>query len=53
MLPDKKIDNEIEYLQIAIDKTASGHELDAWGWLMDRIKIFREQNAKKEQRNSL
>ena len=41
MLPDAKIDSEIEYLQIAIDKTASEHELEAWGWLMDRIKAFR------------
>jgi len=52
MLPDEKIDNEIEYLQIAIDKTASEHELEAWGWLMDRIRTFREQNASKEQGSS-
>ena len=52
MLADEKIDNEIEYLQIAIDKTASEYELEAWGWLMDRIKTFREQNASKEQGSS-
>ena len=52
MLPDEKIDSEIEYLKIAIDKTASEHELEAWAWLMDRIKTFREQNAKKEQGSS-
>ncbi len=52
MLPDEKIDNEIEYLQIAIDKTASEHELEAWGWLMDRIKAFREHNATKKQGSS-
>jgi len=52
MLPDEKIDSEIEYLQIAIDKTASEYELEAWGWLMDRIKTFRQQNAKKEQGSS-
>ena len=51
MLPDEKIDNEIEYLQIAIDKTASEYELEAWSWLMDRIKTFREKNATKEQGN--
>ena len=34
------------------DKTASQHELEAWAWLMDRIKTFREQNAKKEQGSS-
>ncbi len=52
MLPDEKIDSEIEYLKIAIDKTASKHELEAWAWLMDRIKTFRQQNAKKEQGSS-
>ena len=49
MLPDEKIDSEIEYLQIAIDKTASEYELEAWGWLMDRIKTFREQDVIQEQ----
>ena len=52
MLTDEKIDNEIEYLQIAIDKTASADELVAWGWLMDRIRAFREQNATKKQGSS-
>ncbi len=52
MLPEKKIDDEIEYLQIAIDKTASEHELEAWNWLMDRIKTFREQNPDKKQGSS-
>jgi len=52
MLPDEKINNEIEYLKIAIDKTASEHELEAWAWLIDRIKTFRQQNAKKEQGSS-
>ena len=50
---DEKIDNEIEYLHIAIDKTASEHELEAWGWLMNRIRTFREQNASKEQGSSV
>ena len=52
MLSDEKIENEIKYLQIAIDKTASELELEAWGWLMDRIKTFREQNKAKMQGNS-
>jgi uncharacterized protein len=53
MLPEEKIDSEIEYLQIAIDKTASEHELEAWGWLMDRIKTFREQDIRQEQGGSV
>jgi hypothetical protein len=52
MLADEKIDSEIEYLQIAIDKTASEQELEAWGWLMNRIKTFREQNPSKAQGSS-
>ena len=52
MLPDEKIDSEIRYLQIAIDKTASEQELEAWGWLMNRIKTFREQNASNAQGTS-
>jgi hypothetical protein len=52
MLPDEKIDSEIEYLQIAIDKTASEYELEAWGWLMNRIRTFREQNTTQKQGSS-
>ena len=52
MLPDEKIDTEIEYLKIAIDKTASEHELEAWAWLMNRIRTFREQNANQKQGRS-
>ena len=42
MLSSEKVDSEIAYLQIAIDKTAGAHELEAWGWLMQRIQQFRE-----------
>jgi hypothetical protein len=38
MLPEDKIRDELRYLQIGIDKTAGERELEAWGWLMDRIK---------------
>ena len=48
MLPVEKIDTEIEYLKIAIDKTAGDEELEAWGWLMERIRTFGEENATKE-----
>lgn len=37
MLPAEKIEREIAYLQIAIDKTAGPREREAWGWLMERI----------------
>jgi len=41
LLPAEKIDREVEYLSIAIDKTAGDVEREAWGWLMDRIAAFR------------
>ena len=45
MLSTEKIDAEIEYLKIAIDKTAGDQELEAWGWLMSRVNDYkREQN---------
>lgn len=37
MLPAEKIEREIAYLQIAIDKTAGPRERQAWAWLMQRI----------------
>ncbi|HEY0835484.1 MAG TPA: DUF447 domain-containing protein [Azospirillum sp.] len=41
LLPPAKIDREVEYLTIAIDKTAGPIEREAWGWLMERIAEFR------------
>jgi len=35
MLPMEKIETEMKYLQIAIDKTAAGPEHEAWGWLRE------------------
>ena len=37
MLPREKIDAEIAYLQIAIEKTAGPDEKEAWGWLMQKV----------------
>jgi len=37
MLPENKIQQEIAYLKIAIEKTAGDKELEAWGWLMQKI----------------
>lgn len=44
MLPDDKIASEMEYLQIAIDKTAGVYELEAWGWLLQRIECHRQRH---------
>lgn len=38
MLPVDKIQQEIAYLMIAIEKTAGSRELEAWSWLTNKIK---------------
>jgi len=38
MLPVEKVQQEVAYLTIAIEKTAGPRELEAWGWLMTKIK---------------
>jgi uncharacterized protein len=41
MLPAEKIDREIEYLTIAVDKTAGPREREAWNWLLERVAAYR------------
>jgi len=41
MLPPAKVDTEMNYLQIAIDKTAGPEEQEAWGWLTEAIARHR------------
>jgi uncharacterized protein len=46
MLSQEKVLSEKQYLQIAIDKTAGKRELEAWGWLVDKIdQFYIEKNA--------
>ncbi len=45
MLPREKIDAEIAYLTIAIDKTAGDAEREAWDWLMQKIAAHRAGHA--------
>lgn len=45
MLPPEKIDAELAYLQIAIDKTAGPDEIEAWGWLLDAVAAHRAKAA--------
>jgi hypothetical protein len=37
MLPREKVEREIAYLQIAVDKTAGDAEREAWEWLMQAV----------------
>lgn len=41
MLPADKVDREMVYLQIAIDKTAGDNERTAWSWLVAAIARYR------------
>jgi uncharacterized protein len=38
LLPPEKVASEMAYLQIAIDKTASVAEHEAWGWLCEAVQ---------------
>ena len=44
MISMEKIDREIEYLKIGIDKTAGPHELEAWGWIQDKILSYKKDS---------
>ena len=43
MLPQEKIRAEMQYLQIAIDKTAGENEWLAWSWLVEKVDHFYTQ----------
>ena len=45
MLPAAKVDAEMAYLQIAIDKTAAPEEREAWGWLLAAVQDHRAASA--------
>ena len=44
-LPKARVESELQYLQIAIDKTAGEIEHEAWSWLVEKIHTFYENNA--------
>lgn len=48
MLSEEKIKQELEYLTIAIEKTAGENEKIAWQWLMDKIENFRQETKESE-----
>jgi hypothetical protein len=48
MLPAGKVDSEMAYLQIAIDKTAGPEEREAWGWLREAVAKHR-RHAQQQQ----
>ncbi len=40
MLPRDKVEREMSYLEIAVSKTASSAEAEAWSWLTDAVREF-------------
>jgi uncharacterized protein len=48
-LPREKIQSEMQYLQIAIDKTAGERELQAWGWLKEAVDLYYALNSPESQ----
>jgi hypothetical protein len=49
MLPPQKIDAEMAYLRIAIDKTAGPEEHEAWGWLVEAVRRHRESTHDNQE----
>jgi uncharacterized protein len=47
MLPMEKIETEMKYLQIAVDKTAAAAEHEAWGWLREAVDAHRAKAVAK------
>jgi hypothetical protein len=45
MLLPEKIENELKYLLIAMEKTAGEREWQAWKWLMEAIENFRAEQT--------
>ncbi len=42
LLPIERIERELAALQVAIDKTASAHEHEAWRWLLEAVDRHRQ-----------
>ena len=44
LLPAEKIDREMGYLRIAVEKTAGPREREAWQWMVEKIADYRRKN---------
>jgi hypothetical protein len=45
LLPAEKVDAELKYLEIAVQKTAGEREMQAWSWLLEKIENFRAEQS--------
>jgi len=50
LLPREKIEREIAYLAIGIEKTAGSRETEAWGWLVQMIEAYYRTSERKALR---
>jgi hypothetical protein len=50
LLPREKIEAELAYLFIGLEKTAGPVEREAWGWLMEKVSAFQTIAADAEPR---
>jgi hypothetical protein len=50
MLAPAKVESEMNYLQIAIDKTAGPETREAWSWLQEAVARHRASQASQEAR---
>lgn len=51
-LPIEKIETEINYLRVGLEKTAGNKEREAWGWLMTVIEERKAQNKAQNKDQS-
>ena len=49
LLPREKVETEVAYLRIAIDKTAGPEEHEAWQWLIAAIAAYYEHDKHHER----
>ena len=40
MLPRERIERELAYLRSAVEKTAGPREIEAWGWLTEKVEAY-------------
>lgn len=43
-LPWEKVESELAYLRIGLEKSAGDPEREAWGWLMEAVEAFKRDN---------
>lgn len=46
-LPWSKVEAELAYLRIGLEKCAGERELEAWGWLLEKIEDYRRRQGEQ------